>query len=49
MLFITKLRALFIFHKYSLVRDGGFVEVVDEFELIGITIYHNLLFNKYVE
>ena len=43
---ITKQRAV---RPSLLVIDGCNVEVVDEFKLLGITIDHNLIFNKYVE
>ena len=46
LIFITKQRAI---HPNSLVIDGWSVEVVDELELLGILIDHNLLFNKYVD
>ena len=45
-MFITKQRAI---RPNSLVIDGCSVEVVDEFKLLGITIDHNLFFNKYVD
>ena len=45
-MFITKQRAI---RPNSLVIDGCSVEVVDKFNLIGISIDHNLFFNKYVD
>ena len=45
LMFITKQRSA---RPSSLIIDGCNVEVVDEFKLLGITIDHNLLFNKYV-
>ena len=42
-MFITKQRAI---RPNSLVIDGCSVGVVDEFKLLGITIDHNLFFNK---
>ena len=46
LMFITKQRAI---RPNSLVIDGCSVEVVDKFNLIGISIDHNLFFNKYVD
>ena len=45
-MFITKQQAI---RPISLVIDGYIVDVVDEFKLLGITIGHNLFFNKYVD
>ena len=45
-MFITKQRCA---RPSSLIIDGFNVEVVDEFKLLGITIDHNLLFNKYAD
>ena len=42
-MFITKQRAI---RPNSLVIDGCSVEVVDEFKLLGISIDHNIFFNK---
>ena len=44
-MFITKQR---VFRPSFLVIDSCNVEVVDEFKLNGITINHNLFFNKFV-
>ena len=46
LMFITKQRSARPGH---LIIDGFSVEVVDEFKLLGITIDHNLIFNKYVD
>ena len=46
LMFITKQRCA---RPSSLIIDGFNVEVVDEFKLLGITIDHNLLFNKYAD
>ena len=45
LMFITKQRSA---HPSSPVIDGCIGEVVDEFKLLGITIDHNLLYNRYV-
>ena len=45
-MFISKQHAI---RQNSLVIDGCSVEFVDEFKLLGITIDHNLFFNKYVD
>ena len=44
-MFITEHR---IVHPLSLMIDGFDVEEVDDFKLLGITIDHNLFFNKYL-
>ena len=44
-MFITNQRA---FRRNFLFIDGCNVDDVDEFKLLGITVDHNLLFNKFV-
>ena len=46
LMFISKQRSA---RPSYLIIDGCNVEVVDEFKLLGITIDHNLIFNKYVD
>ena len=46
LMFITKQRAV---RPNFLVIDGCYVDVVDEFKLLGILIDHNLFFNKFVD